>query len=77
MAKNPEVRSEAADFYKKFNQGVLVAEIGVAAIFPPLAVPAIMLAAGNVIEIAVIDKFNKKKPAQTVVYQRDEYKKAA
>lgn len=68
MAANQESRSKSLEFVKKVSIFALGAELafaGVAAfVAPELVVPALLLAAGNVVEIVLIDKFNKKKSGE-------------
>lgn len=92
MAGNPEVRSKTLETYKNFNKLTAVGALGVAGvsafIAPPLVVPALGLAAIDGVQIAAINKINKKGTPQKqelryandnakIIFDRNKLKKSA
>ncbi|MBI4098188.1 MAG: hypothetical protein HY426_04080 [Candidatus Levybacteria bacterium] len=70
-----ETRIKPLEWYKNLNKVTLVGALGVAgvsAVVPalhPLVVPSLLWAGSDAFQIVVIDKINKKKPQEHVVYQ--------
>lgn len=92
MAGNPEVKSQALDKYKNFNKLTAVGALSVAGISvfvaPPLVVPALGLAAIDGVQIAAINRINKKGAPQRqelrhandnerIIFDRSKLEKAA
>lgn len=64
-----EKRFKILEKYKSLNKLTLVGALGIAYFVPALVVPALVTAGIDLAQIITIDKFNKKKPSEKVVFQ--------
>ena len=64
MKENVQPRSKGLEMYKKWNKLTLAGSLGVAVLVPPLAAPALAMAAVDGAQIYAINRVNKKKEVQ-------------
>lgn len=76
MKEGTQPRHKSLEVYKNVNKLTLAGSLGVAVLVPPLAVPALALAAVDGAQIYAINRINKKKEAQQSVGATEQPKRS-
>ena len=76
MKESAQPRHKSLEVYKNVNKLTLAGSLGVAVLVPPLAAPALALAAVDGAQIYAINRINKKKEVQQSVRSSEQPKRS-